>query len=148
MKIFITGATGFIGTELLHQLKDTGHEIYCLVRKTSINFDKVKDMGLHIIEGDIRDKASVLRGMEGCDWVIHLAALYSFWEPNNDLYREINVEGTRNVMECALETNASKVIHISTVVTFGKPEDTPFNEKSKPGPKLFSRYAKTKTSIC
>lgn len=144
MKIFITGATGFIGTELLHQLKGTGHELFCLVRKSSPNFDKVKAMGINVAEGDVRDKASVLRGMEGCDWVVNLAALYSFWQADNGLYREINVEGTRNVMECALETKTSKVVHVSTVVAFGKPEDAPFNEKSRVGPRLFSRYAKTK----
>lgn len=82
MKIFITGATGFIGTELLYQLKDTGHELSCLVRKTSPNLNKVKSMRVNVTEGDVRDKASVLRGMEGCDWVINLAGLYSFWQAN------------------------------------------------------------------
>jgi nucleoside-diphosphate-sugar epimerase len=55
MKIFITGASGFIGTELLRQLQDTGHELFCLVRKTSPNFDKVRAMGVHMMEGDVRE---------------------------------------------------------------------------------------------
>ena len=45
------------------------------------------------------DKDSVLEGMRGCEWVVHLANVYSFWEPNKGTYRTVNVEGTRNVME-------------------------------------------------
>ena len=82
--------------------------------------------------------------MSGCDWVIHLAGLYTFWKPYNNLYRKINVEGTRNVMECALETRISKIVHVSTVVTFGKPPDNPYTENSEAGPVRFSRYSRTK----
>lgn len=144
MKIFITGATGFIGTQVLNRLSQTEHELFCLVRKTSPARDKVASSGAHIIEGDVLDKASILRGMKGCDWVMHLAGQYSFWEPHNKLYREINIDGTRNVMECALETGVKKVVHVSTAVTFGKPSDDPFTEKSEPGPVRFSEYARTK----
>jgi len=104
----------------------------------------VKAQNVKVVEGDIRDRNSVLKGMQGCDRVINLAALYTFWEVDNSLYQAINVEGTRNVMECALENKISKIAHVSSVVIFGKPVDNPFSEKSEPGP-LFSRYAKTKS---
>ncbi len=144
MKIFITGASGFIGTELLNQLENTKYEPVCLVRKTSPNFETVKSRNVKVVEGDVRDKSTVLEGMQGCDWVINLAALYTFWEVDNSLYHAINVEGTRNVMESALENKVSKIAHVSSVVTFGKSADNPFSEKSEPGP-LLSRYAKTKS---
>jgi dihydroflavonol-4-reductase len=73
-----------------------------------------------------------------------LANIYSFWEPNKQVYTDVNVEGTRNVMEAALETGVSKVVHVSTVVTYGKPADCPFTEESPVGPVRFSEYARTK----
>lgn len=144
MKIFITGATGFIGTCLIDRLSNTEHQLYCLVRNSSPGAGRLKKMGINVVEGDIRDKASILKGMNGCVWVINLAGHYSFWERDNSVYREANVDGTRNVMECALETKVSKVIHVSTGVIFGKPAENPFTEASEPGPERFSRYANTK----
>ena len=144
MKIFITGATGFIGNQMLSLLTKTEHELFCLVRKTSQAKERLKTLGVNVIEGDVRDKASLIRGMKGCNWVLHLAGLYSFWEPDNRLYRQINIDGTRNVMECALETKVSKVVHVSTVVTYGKPSVTPFTEESETGPVRFSTYSQTK----
>lgn len=144
MKIFITGATGFIGNQLINRLSNTDHQLYCLVRSSSPAAEGLKAMGINVVEGDVRDKVSLLKGMTGCDWVINLAGHYSFWEPDNRIYHETNVLGTRNVMESALETKVSKVIHVSTAVIFGKPAENPFNEESAPGPERFSRYARTK----
>ncbi len=144
MKIFITGATGFIGSYLIERLSQTKHELYCLVRKSSPLSEKLKKLGTNLIIGDVTDKASVLQGMQGCDWVFHLAGLYSFWEPNNHVFKEINIDGTRNVMESALETKVSKVVHVSTVVVYGKPSDNPYTEKSEEGPFRFSEYSRTK----
>jgi dihydroflavonol-4-reductase len=143
MKTFITGATGFIGTHLVKRLAQTKHELYCLVRKTS-NVSRLKELGATLITGDVTDKDSLLEGMRGCDWVINLANVYSFWEPNRQIYTDVNVTGTRNVMECALETGISKVVHVSSVVTYGKPADCPFTEESSVGPVRFSEYARTK----
>lgn len=144
MKIFITGATGFIGSHLIDRLAQTEHELYCLVRTTSQAREKLQASKLHVIEGDIMDKESILQAMDGCDWVLHLAGLYSFWERNNKLYREINVTGIRNVMECALETKVSKVVHVSTAVVYGLPSHVPFTEDDEVGSVRFSEYARTK----
>jgi dihydroflavonol-4-reductase len=144
MKIFITGSTGFIGCQLINRLAITEHEMFCLIRRNNQVSERLKSLGANLILGDTTDKRSVLEGMRGCDWVIHLAGLYSFWEPDNRLFEKVNVEGTRNVMECALETKVLKVVHISSVVIFGKPSDDPFKEESQIGFVRFSRYAKTK----
>lgn len=144
MKIFITGATGFIGSCLIKRLSQTKHELHCLVRKSSSLSEQLKRLGVTLAMGDVTDKASVLRGMTGCDWVFHLAGLYSFWEPDNSVFKRINVDGTGNVMECALETNVSKVVHVSTAGIYGKPVDRPFTEESKAGPEQFCEYFRTK----
>ena len=143
MKVFITGASGFIGTHLVERLVQTEHELYCLVMKTN-HVTRLKALGVTLITGDVTDKTSVVEGMRGCDWVINLANIYSFWEPNNQIYTDVNVEGTRNVMEAALETGVSKVLHVSTGLVYGKPADDPFTEESAVGPVRYSEYARTK----
>ena len=143
MKTFITGATGFIGMNLANRLAQTDHKMYCLVRKSS-RVDKLKQLGATLIEGDVTDKASILEGVKDCDWVVNLANIYSFWEPDRKIYTKVNVKGTQNVMECALEAGVSKVIHVSTLVVYGKPKDCPFTEESEMGTVRFSEYARTK----
>lgn len=143
MKIFITGATGFIGMHLVNRLARTKHKIYCLVWGTS-QVDTLKELGAEVIEGDVTNRASIIKGMSGCDWVVHLANIYSFWEPHKRLYSKVNVEGTQNLMECALVTKVTKVIHISTSLIYGKPADQPFTEESAVGPIRFSMYAQSK----
>lgn len=145
MKIFLTGATGFIGKQVLEKLTKTNHELICLVRKANPSIEKLKSSGIKVCIGDVRDKSSILQGMRKCDWVINLANVYSFWEPDKSVFWKTNVEGTRNVMECALETRVSKIVHISSVATYGKPDDVPFKEESTPGPARYSTYAKTKS---
>jgi dihydroflavonol-4-reductase len=144
MNVFITGATGFIGAHVARRLIASHHDLRCLVRRSSPVAQELKGLGATLVPGNLNDPASLTTGMKGCDWVIHLAGLYSFWERDNRAFRNINVTGTRNVMECALETGVAKVIHVSTVGVFGKPADSPFNEKSKPGPVRFGRYFQTK----
>jgi dihydroflavonol-4-reductase len=143
MKVFITGATGFIGTHLVQRFAQDDYELHCLVRQTS-QVRTLEELGAVLVTGDVTDKESMREGMQGCDWVINLANIYSFWEPDQKVFNEVNVEGTRNVLECALETGVSKVVHVSSVVVYGKPSDCPFTEESPVGPVRFSEYARTK----
>jgi dihydroflavonol-4-reductase len=143
MKVFITGATGFIGTHLVQRLAQTEHEMRCLVRETS-RTAMLEQLELDLINGDVLDRDSLCEGMQGCDWVMHLANIYTFWEPDPEIYHKVNVTGTRNVLECALETGISKVIHVSTGIIYGKPADSPYSEKSEVGPERFSAYAESK----
>jgi len=143
MKIFVTGATGFIGSHLIRRLVQTDHEVLCLVRPTS-RVDDLEKLGVTLVLGDVTNKKSVLEGMIGCDWVMNLANVFTFWERDRDLYRRVNVQGTRNVMEAALETRVKKVIHVSTVAVWGKPDRLPITEECPVGPERFSDYAQTK----
>ncbi len=143
MKIFITGATGFIGSYLAERLAETDHEMVCLVRDEG-RAGKLKEHGATLVKGDVTDKDSLVEGMKGCDWVINLAGIYSFWEKRKEIFKEVNIDGTRNIMESALENNISKVIHSSSVVVYGKPETLPFTEETPVGPERFSEYARTK----
>jgi dihydroflavonol-4-reductase len=143
MRTFVTGGTGFIGTHVVRRLIQAGHEPHCLVKATS-NTTELERMGVTLVIGDVTDKASLLKGMGGCDWVVNLANIYSWWEPDKRVYSNVNVEGTRNVMECALERGASKVVHVSTAYVYGKPATSPFTEETPVGPVRPSEYTRTK----
>jgi len=128
---------------LVERLDQAEHELHCLVRNTS-DIHTLKERGAILVTGDVTDMDSLREGMRGCDCVINLANVYSFWEPRRQIYTDVNISGTRNVMEVALETGVSKVVHVSTTVTYGKPADCPFTEESHVGPVRFSEYARTK----
>lgn len=142
MKVFVTGATGFIGKNTVKRLIQSGHECICLVRSTSRK-GPLEGSGCHFITGDITDKASLIEGMKGCDAVINLANLYSLWEPDFSAFERVNIDGTRNVMEAAYQTGMHKVIHVSTVGIWGQTSDVPFNEDSPVGHHT-SEYSRTK----
>lgn len=143
MRVFVTGATGFIGRHVVRRLIQRGHQVCGLVRPTS-DRRALCDLPLELAFGDVTDKASIAAGIGGCDWLIHLANLYSFWEADRHRFFAVNVTGTRNVLEAALDAGVSKAVHISSVVGYGKPSDRPFTEQSAPGQTLFSEYARTK----
>ncbi len=143
MKILVTGGTGFVGSHLVRRLSKTDHEINCLARRGSAH-GELRKLGAHIVFGDVLDRASLLNGMAGCDLVVNLANVYEMWSPDGSVYYKVNVGGTRNVMECALESGARKVVHVSTAGVYGRPRDCPFTEESEAGPERFSEYSRSK----
>lgn len=143
MKVFLTGALGFIGRHVVARLMQDHHELVCLVRRTS-DTAWLHECGATVVVGDVLDKDSVIAAMRGCDWAVHLANLYSFWQPDRALYAAVNIQGTRNVMESALETGIAKIVHVSTAAVYGRPAARPFTEETPVGPVRFSEYARTK----
>ena len=142
MKVFVTGGTGFIGKSTVTRLVGSGHQCVCLIRNPQKKA-LLKDLGVRFAKGDVTDKQSLSGAMKGCDAVINLANLYSLWEADTSIYTKINVDGTRNVMEAALQTKIQKVVHVSSIVTWGRSPDVPFNEDSPAG-ELPTEYARTK----
>ncbi len=143
MKTFITGGTGFIGKHLVRRMARTAHEMFCLVRKSS-DTKELEELGVNLVIGDVTDRVSLTKGMSGCDWLLNLANVFSYWEPDKSRYRNVNVLGMKNVMESALEAGIAKVVHVSSVVIYGKPRESPFSEVSSLGPIRFSDYAQSK----
>ena len=142
MKVFITGGTGFIGTYLMKRLLQTKHQLLCLARKTS-DTTFLKEAGIDILIGDVTDKSSLLKGMEGCDCVLHLASSFVLWFPDNRIFHDVNVTGTRYIMESVLEKSVSKVVYVSSAAIWGNAEGL-ITEKTRVGNKRPSKYVKTK----
>lgn len=143
MRAFVTGATGFIGGRVVKRLVESGHEVACLVRPSSAT-SFIEGLGARLVRGDLADKPSLAAGLAGADWLISVGAVFSFWERDRRSYSQVNVDGVRNVMEAALEAGVSKVVHVSSVVVYGRPDASPVTEDVPPGPARFSEYARTK----
>lgn len=112
MKALVTGATGFIGGAVARALLDEGTEVRALVRQGSVL--NVGDGEVEPVTGDILDSASIERAVKGCDAVFHVAALYSLWVKPK-IIRQVNVEGTRNVLKAAMDEGVKRVVHTSSV---------------------------------
>lgn len=137
-QILVTGADGFIGSHLTEALVRAGHKVRAFVYYNSFNSwgwlddcaDDLKD-NFEIFAGDIRDPHGVKNAMQGCDVVLHLAALiaipYSYHSP--DTYVDTNVKGTLNVLQAARELSISRVIHTSTSEVYGTAQFVPITEE-------------------
>jgi len=143
MKIFITGGTGFIGKATINLLKETNHQLKLLIRKSS-DTSFLDNEKVELVEGDLTDKDSLLNEMKDCDSVINIAAHYTFWEPDKRIYSKVNIDGAKNVMECALEYRIKKFVHISTAGVYGKSSQYPITEESPQGTNIYSEYFRTK----
>ncbi|MDC0059787.1 GDP-mannose 4,6-dehydratase [Pelagibacteraceae bacterium] len=135
-KIFITGATGFIGSHLSELCVQKGFNVVAFDRYNPNNHwgwleESKYKKDMNIILGDVRDYDSVLKSMRGCDVVFHLAALigipYSYISPL--AYIRTNVEGTYNVLEASKNLNVEQVLVTSTSETYGSAKYVPIDEK-------------------
>jgi nucleoside-diphosphate-sugar epimerase len=120
VKVFLTGGTGFIGGEIARQLRARGDDVVCLVR----NPEKGKAaaaLGCELAAGDLGDEGAIGAGMEGCDAVIHAAAVYEVGIPAKErpAMWEANVAGTERVMKAALAAKIPRIVYVSTVGVFG-----------------------------
>ena len=122
MKVFVTGATGFIGASLARELLRDGYEVRALARPES-DRRNLRGLDLEICEGDLRDRDSLEKGLKGCEILFHAAADYRLWTRNPDVMYEINVGGTRNILEAALNHGLSRIVYTSSVGTLGNPGD-------------------------
>jgi len=122
MSVFVTGGTGFIGTHVVRALMARGERVRCLVRPTS-RYTNLEGLDIERVFGDVRDLASVRRGMTGCDLVFHCAADYRLYahEPR-DLY-ETNVGGTCNVLRAAADVAPRAVVYTGSVGTLSASGD-------------------------
>lgn len=148
--IFVTGASGFIGSHLVERLLKKGYNVKALIPydiNSSLGWLKnTKNPKLKIIFGDICDENFMYRNTKNIDAIFHLAALisipYSYSSPYS--YIKSNIEGTFNILECGRKNNIKKIIHTSTSEVYGSAQYSPIDEKHPLNPQ--SPYAASKVS--
>src|SRR5437868_12667248 len=100
MNCFVTGASGFIGANLMHELAARGHRIRALLRPGA-DLRGLSGITFETVEGDVSDRPLLERSLSGCDWCFHVAASYHLWLKDYSTMYAANVDGTRHVLEAA-----------------------------------------------
>jgi dihydroflavonol-4-reductase len=129
MNCFVTGASGFIGANLVHELLAHKHQVRALLRPGS-NPRGLREAQFERVEGDLGDVAKLKEAMQGCDWCFHVAASYHLWLRDYRPMYAANVEGTRNVIKAAASAGCQRIVYTSTVGCIGLPE--PINGRITP----------------
>lgn len=121
MRCLVTGAAGFIGANIVHELVTRGHAVRAMVRPGS-DLRGLAGVACETVLGDLADRGSLDRSVAGCDWCFHVAASYHLWLPDYGPMFRANVEGTRNLIEAAASAGCSRIVYTSTVGCIGLPQ--------------------------
>ena len=143
MKAFVTGGTGFIGRAVVRRLVERGYRVNALARSET-GAAMVRGLGAEAIMGDVTDRESMRAGMNGSDVVFHIAAVYDFTPAGIARAETVNVGGTRNVLELAVELGVPRIVYTSTVAVFGDTQGEVPDETYYAGAPFLSEYDRTK----
>ncbi|MEN8203568.1 MAG: NAD-dependent epimerase/dehydratase family protein [Bacteroidota bacterium] len=143
MKVFVSGATGYIGIQLVKRLAESGVVVHALYRSASkaglISFEGVK-----LFKGDIMEKEGLARAMEGCSQAYHVAAFADVWSKDPGMFRRYNVEGTLNVIDVARAAGVKRMVLTSTAGILGHSDKEPVHENSPVPSSFFTLYEASK----
>jgi nucleoside-diphosphate-sugar epimerase len=144
MKVFITGGSGFIGLRLTEKLILEKNEVKLLTRNPlSVNFKG--EQNISIVKGDLSDKEMLASVMQGCEIVFHLAAYVKPWSKDPEIASDVNIKGTENVLEAAMESGVRRVVITSTAGIMGFSSDgKPVDESTYTDLKYYTQYERTK----
>lgn len=146
--VFVTGGTGFIGSYIIRNLVARGYTVRAIRRSDTLpfGFSDVPEERVQWVKGDILDIVSLFEMMQGVDQVIHAAAIVSFSKRNRQEMYQVNVEGTANVVNAAIENGVSRFLHISSVAALGRTarEETVSEQKKWEDHKNNTHYALSK----
>jgi dihydroflavonol-4-reductase len=128
LRVLLTGASGFIGAQVASELSAAGADVRGFSRSAPPPEVRLSTW----VRGDVRDPRAVLRAMRGCEAVVHAAALYSYCRPATGAMEEVNVQGTRNVVEAAVRSGIRRLVATSTSATCGPVPGRPATEHDSP----------------
>jgi dihydroflavonol-4-reductase len=131
MKIFLTGATGFVGGHVARELASRGASLRILTRKTS-NLANLEGIAGETVVGDLLSPEPLSTAIRGCDAVLHVAADYRLWVRDPDIMYRANVEGTRALLRIAREESVPRFVYTSSVATMGFHSDGTIVDESTP----------------
>ncbi|NGZ04219.1 MAG: NAD-dependent dehydratase [Nitrospira sp. WS238] len=146
MKALVTGATGFVGAAVVRALLTTGVEVRVITRPGS-DPGNLRSLEVEQVSGDLRDKASLREALRGCRHLYHVAAHYALWAKDPSIFYDINVGGTRNLLEAARDIGVERTVYCSTIGAIGLPpggglgtEETPVSLEQMAGHYKRSKY--------
>ncbi len=139
MKVFVTGATGFIGSNLVKRLLEEGYTVRVLVRKKDARFPPSVERKV----GDLTDLDSLREAVKGVGIVFNLAAGLPYHRLSREKYWQVNVTGVENIIQACIEAKVKRLIHISTVGIYGPSNGKIINENSPIH--ITDAYSETKT---
>ncbi len=142
MKILVTGGTGFTGKALVRRLLNDGHQVTALDYKEGLKTQELRQWGAEVVIGSVTDRAVVERCVQGKDVVQHLAAAFRELNVPESHYDEVNVGGTRIVLEAAKQAGVKKLVYCSTCGVHGNIDNPPGDETAPIQPADY--YQKTK----
>ena len=142
MKVLVTGGTGFTGKALVKRLIDEGHKVLALDYKEGLKTEELRSWGAEVVIGSVTDSEVVKRCMEGAEIVHHLAAAFRELDVPNSHYEEVNVGGTRTVLDVAADSGVKKIIYCSTCGVHGNVDNPPGGEDAPIKPADY--YQRTK----
>lgn len=131
MKVFVTGATGFVGSHVARELASRGAVLRLLTRRTS-NLANLEGLGGETVTGDLLEPESLRTAVRGCDAVMHVAADYRLWVRDPDAMYKANVEGTRALLRLAREEGVPRCVVTSSVATMGFHSDGSIVDETTP----------------
>jgi nucleoside-diphosphate-sugar epimerase len=141
-RILVTGGSGFTGGHLCRRLVEAGHSVRTMVRNPDRCVDLAK-RGVEVVAGDLCDPTSIRNAMQGVDLVYHIAALF---RPENvtqqDMW-DINVQGTKNMLDAAVGSGVQRFVHCSTIGVHGDVKNAPATEESPYNPGDYYQESKT-----
>lgn len=118
MATLVTGATGFIGSHIARKLVERGEQVKILLRKSS-QTKNIDDIDVERVYGDVLDLDSINEALKGCDTLYHTAGVASFRKEDYQKMEDINVQGTKNIMNAALESGIKRAVHTSSIAAIG-----------------------------
>lgn len=142
MKVLVTGGTGFTGKALVRRLLDLGHEVVALDYHEGLKTEELRQWGAQVVIGSVTDREVVRRCMTGVDVVQHLAAAFRELNVPNSHYDEVNVGGTRIMLEESVQAGVKRFIYCSTCGVHGNVDHPPANEEAPIQPADY--YQRTK----
>src|SRR5438093_11859296 len=130
MIVLVTGAAGFLGSHVVRSLRSHGHAVRALVRPGRPHA-WIDGPGVEIREGDLLDEKSLRQACRGVEGLVHCAAQRGNWSRRMREQRQVNAEGTARLYRAAYDHAVGRIVHVSTVVTFGANRDAkPLDESS------------------
>ncbi len=131
MKILVTGATGFVGSHVVRKLLSAGNKVRILRRQSS-STKMLEGLNVETAIGDVTDRDSVFKAVDGCEAVFHVAGHVSFWSGAREAQNRINVDGTRNLVEACLAHKVKRLVHTSSIAAIGHAPDGAVGDETIP----------------